>query len=48
MVLLQLLQPSVVHFLKRQTGTSLYECALVASLFAVVSVIIMVALAVIG
>lgn len=45
MVFIQLLRPTVMHFLKRQSGTSLYEYALVASLFAVVSLIIAVAFA---
>lgn len=43
-----LLQPSpaLALFLKREAGTSLYEYALVASLFAVVGVIVLIALAV--
>lgn len=43
---LQLLPPGVVRFLKGQCGTSLYEFALVLSLFALIGVIIMIALAV--
>ncbi len=41
------LPPALTLFLKRQAGTSLYEYALVASLFAVVGVILLIALAVV-
>jgi Flp pilus assembly pilin Flp len=42
---LQQLPPAVADFLKRQSGASLYEYALVASLIAVVGVIVLIALA---
>jgi Flp pilus assembly pilin Flp len=45
---LQQLPPSVVLFLKRQTGVSLYEYALLASLIAVVGIIVLIALAATG
>jgi hypothetical protein len=48
MVFLRRLRPPVANFVARQCGASPYEYALVASLFAVISLIVLVALAVIG
>jgi hypothetical protein len=45
MFLLQILPPAVAIFLKSGAGASMYEYALVASLFAVVGVIVLIALA---
>jgi Flp pilus assembly pilin Flp len=46
MYLLQMLPPAVLAFLKCQSGASIYEYALVASLVAVIGVIVLVALGV--